>query len=254
MKLLLICLFSFFSLSSQADFSQLADTIDQIKPSIVAVGTYLPSRAPRAQFKGTGFVIGDGRFVVTNEHVLSSPVNAAKNERIAVFIKKNNKDSLYYANKIASDIVHDIAILKLEKTRLPALKLSRSKVREGELYAFTGYPIGMVLGLYPVTHQGIISAISPVVIPMIKSRHLNAKIIKRLRNPYMVYQLDATAYPGNSGSPLFNTLTGEVIGIINKVFVKESKEKILSEPSGITYAIPASHLVDLLKKHKISVD
>ena len=53
-----------------------------------------------------------------------------------------------------------------------------------------------------------------------------------------VFQLDATAYPGNSGSLLYDPETGEVVGIINKLFVKESKEVVLEKPSGITYAIP----------------
>jgi S1-C subfamily serine protease len=104
----------------------------------------------------------------------------------------------------------------------------------------------MVLGLYPVTHRGIISAITPNVIPAIRSGSLNLKMLHRLQEPYNVFQLDATAYPGNSGSPLYNTETGEVIGVINKVFVQESKENVLSNPSGISYAIPINHVEKLL--------
>ena len=62
----------------------------------------------------------------------------------------------------------------------------------------------------------------------------------------MVYQLDATAYPGNSGSPLYDANTAEVIGIINKVYVKSTREAVLSDPSGITYAIPVKFLLPLL--------
>jgi S1-C subfamily serine protease len=54
--------------------------------------------------------------------------------------------------------------------------------------------------------------------------------------------LDATAYPGNSGSPLYIPETGEVVGVINKVFVKESREAVLEKPSGITYAIPVRYV------------
>ena len=53
-----------------------------------------------------------------------------------------------------------------------------------------------------------------------------------------IFQLDATAYPGNSGSLLYDPETGEVVGVINKVFVKESKEAFLEKPNGITYATP----------------
>ena len=77
-------------------------------------------------------------------------------------------------------------------------------------------------------------------------------MIKRLKNPYFVYQLDATAYPGNSGSPLFDAANGKILGVINKVFIKESKESVLQKPSGITYAIPGKYIIKLLKENKIS--
>jgi len=158
---------------------------------------------------------------------------------------------MFEAKVVAVDKEHDIAILQLVNGLLPATGLSNAKVREGQTVAFTGFPIGMVLGLHPVTHTGIISAISPVVLPMLRSRQLNAKLMKRLQDPYDVYQLDATAYPGNSGSPVYEKETGKVIGIVNKVFIKESKETVLSKPSGITYAIPIRYLDDLLKKNNL---
>ena len=65
---------------------------------------------------------------------------------------------------------------------------------------------------------------------------------------FPVLQLDATAYPGNSGSPVYDPESGDVLGIINMVFVKGTKEAALTQPSGITYAIPASHLQALLAK------
>jgi serine protease Do len=67
---------------------------------------------------------------------------------------------------------------------------------------------------------------------------LTPKLIKRADDPFTIFQLDATAYPGNSGSPLYDGETGEVIGVINSVFVKGAKENALRDPSGITYAIP----------------
>ncbi|HNM56654.1 MAG TPA: S1C family serine protease, partial [Thauera aminoaromatica] len=63
---------------------------------------------------------------------------------------------------------------------------------------------------------------------------------------FRVYQLDATAYPGNSGSPLYDPASGEVIGVLNMVFVKSTKEKVLADPSGISYAIPVEYLQRLI--------
>ena len=67
---------------------------------------------------------------------------------------------------------------------------------------------------------------------------------------FPIFQLDATAYPGNSGSPVYDAATGEVVGVINMVFVKGTKESVLTQPSGITYAIPAKYLQDLVQKSR----
>ena len=232
--------------------ANLPNILNRIKPAVMAVGTYMPARNPRAVFLGTGFVVGDGRLVVTNAHVTSKKLDTAHLERYAVFYRQNQKEHMQVANLIATDEEHDLAVLSLEQGPLPTLELGDSdRVREGELYAFTGYPIGMVLGLYPVTHRSIISAISPNAIPVIASRQLNVKMVKKLATPYNVFQLDATAYPGNSGSPLYDIETGKVIGIINKVFVQGSKENAISHPSGISYAIPSVYISQLLAQKGI---
>ena len=226
----------------------LADAITKIKPAIVAIGTYMPKRNPRSVFLATGFAVGDGSLIVTNAHAIPETIDHEHLEQVAVFYRKDNADKAIIATEVALDKEHDLAVLKITGEQLPALELgSVSSVREGQLYAFTGFPIGMVLGLYPVTHRGIISAITPNAIPMLSSNQINEKLLRRLQNPYNVFQLDATAYPGNSGSPLYDPDTGKVIGVINKVFVQESKENILSKPSGISYAIPVNHVENLLK-------
>lgn len=246
--LFLPCLIGFSYIENSYAESVLSETIIKVKPSIVAVGTFMPGRNPRAVFLGTGFAVADGSIIVTNEHVLPPILDNKHLEQLAVFYHKDNEDKIIFAKEVSLDNEHDVAILKLSESVLPPLKLGDvTTVREGQLYAFTGYPMGMVLGLYPVTHRGIISAISPNIIPMLKSAQLNAKLLTRLREPYDVFQLDATAYPGNSGSPLYDPDSGAVVAVINKVFVQESKENILSKPSGITYAIPINHIEKLLK-------
>jgi len=247
-KLFFFCVSMIFV---QPVFASLADVIDVTKKSVVAVGTYMPKRSPKGIFLGTGFAISNGDLVVTNAHVLPKNVNTKSIETIAIFFRNGKHVKMLKARAVAIDKEHDIAVLKLLAGKLPAMELTDSLVREGQLVAFTGYPIGMVLGVYPVTHRGIVSAISPVALPVLNARQLNSKLMRRLRDPYNVYQLDATAYPGNSGSPVYETETGKVIGIVNKVFIKETKETILSKPSGITYAIPIRHLNDLLKKSNL---
>src|ERR1044071_6536087 len=235
-----------------AQAQNLPDTIEKIKPSIVAIGTFQKTRRPPSIFRGTGFVIGDGLHVATNAHVMPDKIDGEKKESLAVFSGKADRIEIREATKIAEDLDHDLVILKITGRPLSPMVIGDSnRVREGETYAFTGFPIGMVLGLNAVTHRGLISAVTPVVIPQLSSQLLNNKVLVRLTAPYNVFQLDATAYPGNSGSPLYQPDTGQVIGIINKVFIQETKESVLQKRSGISYAIPIVHLQDLLKKIRI---
>ena len=221
-------------------------TIKKLKPSIVGVGTYQPTRRPAAKLLGTGFVVGDGRHVATNHHVADIALDIEAKERLVVFIGVGKEAKYVSATVSRSNPTHDLALLRIPQV-LPAVRLgSQSFIDEGSSIAFTGFPIGSILGLYPATHRGMISAITPIAIPSASSRQLKADKIKRLRNPIQVYQLDATAYPGNSGSPVYRPDSGEVVGVLNQVFVKSTKEDVLSKPSGISYAIPIRHLRALL--------
>ena len=92
------------------------------------------------------------------------------------------------------------------------------------------------------------------MIPSRGSKDLGVKSVTRLRKAFDVFQLDATAYPGNSGSPLYDPESGRVIGVLNMVFVKQTKENVLSDPSGIAYAIPISHVTDLLKRAGVKIN
>jgi len=229
--------------------ADLPATIEQVKPGIVGVGTVQKTRRPPYKIVGTGFVVADGNHVITNAHVIPEEINTAKLEYLSIFTGKDKQMNVRQAVRIKVDEVHDLALLRFEGKPLPALSLGQSSlVREGEEYAFTGYPLGIIFGLYPVTHRGIISSIVPIALQANAANQLDPAQIKRLRRPYTVFQLDATAYPGNSGSPLFHPGSGEVIAVINKVFVKEGRENVLAKPSGISYAIPIEHAKKLLKQ------
>ncbi len=230
--------------------ADLVRMLPQIKPSIVAVGTYQRTRSPAFRFLGTGFAVGDGRLVATNAHVVPESIASEQMEMLVVVSPgEEQTGKVHPVQRVASDRGHDIALLRLQGGGvLPPLPLATGEqVQEGQSVAFTGFPIGNVLGMTPVTHRGIVSAITPIGIPQANSRDLNPALVRRLSGEvFRVYQLDATSYPGNSGSPLFDPETGEVIGIMNMVFVKSTKESVLTDPSGISYAIPVEHLRKLL--------
>lgn len=234
----------FFLSGWHAAHADLPALVERIKPSIVAVGTFKKTQSPPFVFRGTGFVFGNGNQVVTNAHVL--PASGTPDDPLlAILIRsKGSEGSLRLAQVTHRKPEQDLAILRFDGPPLPALRLGDSSaIREGQDIAFTGFPIGGTLGYSPVTHRGTISAITPIGIPGGNANQLTPQLIQQLkRGSFDVFQLDATAYPGSSGSPVFELESGTVIGIVNMVFVKGSKEAAISQPSGITYAIPSNHL------------
>jgi len=229
--------------------ADITDVLPRIKASVAGVGTLHPLRSPRIKLLGTGFVVADGRHVITNAHVAPVLMEEEKGESIAIFLRGPDGIIVRKASILASDAEHDLLLLTFEGDAVPAMNLGDSEqAREGQLYYFTGYPIGAALGLYPATHRAGLAAIAPIFSPPASTQGLTAKLIKRADNPFLMFQLDATAYPGNSGSPLYDGNTGAVIGVINSVFVKGAKENALRDPSGITYAIPARYVQVLLDK------
>ena len=231
-------------------FSALPELIQRVKPSVVAVGTFDKTRSPAFIMRGTGFAVASGNLIATNAHVIPPSLSASGNEALVVRLPlENGASQQRIARLVTSDSSHDLAVLEVDGPPLPALRLNTNLASEGQSVIFMGFPIGTVLGLSTVTHRAIISSVTPIALPGGNSQQLNERVIRQLKSGvFNVYQLDGTAYPGNSGGPLLDAETGEVIGIINMVFVKGTKEAALSQPSGISFAIPASHLTGLIGK------
>lgn len=223
----------------------LPELIARTKPSVVGVGSVSREPKPHTQFAGSGFVAGDGNQVVTNAHVVDAVEK--RGGGVVVLVPRGRTVEARPARVVGRDARRDLALLRVEGPPLPALRLGDSeRVREGEAIAVTGYPIGGVLGLNASTHLGIVSSITPVSIPAESARELTPERIEALREPFEVFQLDLTAYPGHSGSPVLLTATGEVVAVLNSIVVKNVKENALSEPSAIAYAIPTRHVRSLL--------
>lgn len=234
--------------------AQPPDTIARVKASVVAVGTVQKLRSPQFQFLGTGFAVGDGSLIATNAHVLPGLLDPERRQTLAILQSAAPRDGREQVQarevkRVGLDVGHDLAVLKLEGEPLPALVLANSEgVREGQSVLFTGFPIGSVLGPFPATHRAMVAAITPIAIPQGRAADLDAATARRITTgAFPVFQLDGTAYPGNSGSPVYDAGTGAVIGVLNMVLVKTTKEAILAQPSGIAYAVPIVHLRALLE-------
>lgn len=221
--------------------------VKAMKQSIVGIGSFEIMRTPAMAFKGTGFVVHDGHYVITNYHVIATPSDKLNKEKLVVIVGVGRQYRDRDAEVVQVDPDHDLALLRIAGDPLPPVQLgSGALLAEGTAIAITGYPIGSVLGVYPVTHVGVVAAITPIRVPQVTSQLLDSRMI--MRQPFDVYQLDLTAFPGNSGSPLYDARTGKVEAVLNSTFVKETKERALSEPTGISFAIPIVYAHDLLRK------
>ena len=173
---------------------------------------------PKAQSLGSGFVISDDGYILTNNHVIE---DADK-----IIVRLSDRRELD-AELIGKDKRSDLAVLKIKADDLPVVKLGNSnKLRPGEWVLAIGSPFGFD---YSVT-AGIVSA---------KGRSLP-------RENYVPFiQTDVAINPGNSGGPLFN-LDGEVIGINSQIYSRTGGYM------GVSFAIPiniAMTVVEQLKEN-----
>lgn len=176
----------------------------------------LPQGEFRQRGLGSGFVISEDGFIITNNHVVE------KANDIEVILEDGEK---YKATIIGKDPKTDLALLKIEpKAKLPAIGFGNSDILEiGDWVVAIGNPFG--LG-HTVT-AGIVSA---------KGRSLGLGAYDDF------IQTDAAINPGNSGGPLFN-LKGEVVGV---------NTAILAGGQGIGFAIPSGMAKNVIEQLKNS--
>lgn len=229
--------------------SGLPALIDAARGSVLPLGGFDPLASPRFAFRGTAFVVGDGRHVLTNQHVIKG---APTGTRLALQRPLANGQAEWrLLELVALDDAHDLALLRFDGEPLTPLRLAPGDdAREGLDIALIGFPIGGVLGYRPVTHRGIIASIAAITLPAANAARLTDRSVAQLRRgSFDIFQLDATAYPGHSGGPVFDVARGEVIAIVNMVLTKGGREEALRYPSGISYAIPVRFARELLAEH-----
>ena len=194
--------------------------LDKIPPELREFFNNIP-RMPqmdgrKVSSQGSGFLISSEGLIVTNAHVVN---NATK---ITVSLADKRK---YEAEVIGVDKLSDIALLKIEATKLPYVSLGDSdKLDVGQWVVAIGAPFGLD---YTAT-QGIVSALS---------RSLPTETYV----PFI--QTDAAVNPGNSGGPLFD-LAGNVIGVNSQIFSKSGGYM------GVSFAIPINIVKNVTEQLK----
>ena len=176
---------------------------------------------------GTGFVIYEDGYIVTNWHVIDS------SEKIKIVTSDGNE---YNARIIGKDEYYDVALLKIDldaSVRLPSVEFADSDKIEISDPVIT---IGNPFGLGKTVTAGIISY---------KGRNLSGKISELGENSHLVsyIQTDAAVNYGNSGGPLFSA-NGKVIGMIT-VFASDGLRS-----TGINFAIPSNILLKVIGQLK----
>ena len=175
---------------------------------------------------GSGFIISADGYVVTNEHVVG-------NAQEIIVATQDGKE--YPATLIGKDRVSDIALLKIEKNDLPAVRMGNSKdILIGEWAIAFGNPFGLFVNGQPTVTVGVISAVDRDFSP------LEGRVYEDM------IQTDAAINPGNSGGPLCNA-DGEVIGMNTFIFTGSSQN---SGSVGVGFAIPSNHILEVIKRLK----
>jgi len=228
--------------------TSLAPLIERLKPAVVNISTTTVTKHPRGlrrgqipdgmerffglppgageapdelrgQGLGSGFILNDEGYILTNHHVIKD----ATDIRV-----KLADDREYSAKVIGKDPLTDVALIKLSSPPkdLPTVVLGDSDaLRQGDFVLALGSPFGLsgtaTLGIISAKHRGGVGTGSPY-------------------DDFL--QTDAAINPGNSGGPLFN-LRGEVVGINTAIISPQIGQ-------GIGFAVPVNLAKSLLPQLK----
>lgn len=196
---------------------EIANEVMPATVSIYIVQDYSGSEVTLAS--GSGFVITEDGYVVTNKHVIDEAIN---DRQLKIAVRVPGFTEAFNAKIVGSDEQTDIAVIKLNTSeKLKCVVLGNSdSLQVGELAVAIGNPLGSFESTVTV---GVISA---------NSREMNT-------NGYSInlLQTDASINSGNSGGPLINSF-GEVIGVTNA--------KITSA-EGLGFAIPINTIKGIIE-------
>ena len=220
---------------SLANYSGTAiDVASKVQPSIVGIqieysvtSLMFGGYSSNATASGSGIIISEDGYILTNNHVVSSSSNSSyytMSEAQKITVKLYNSNDTYEAKIVGSDSQTDLAIIKIDATGLTPAELGDSNsVKVGEFAMAIGNP----LGLDSSVTCGIVSAI-------------NREVTDEDGNKYIALQTDAAINSGNSGGALVNS-EGKVIGINTLKLSGNGVE-------GIGFAIPISSTLEITQQ------
>ncbi len=207
----------------------------KVQPSIVAitveysVNSIFNMTSGTAVAKGSGIIISEDGYILTNNHVINSSSSSSNyfyeiEKATKVTVKLYNDDTEYTGEIIGTDSQTDLAVIKIDKDGLTPAELGdSSSVQVGEFAMAIGSP----LGLDNSVTAGIVSAV-------------NREVLDDDGNKYVAIQTDAAINSGNSGGALVNS-KGQVIGINTLKLSGTGVE-------GVGFAIPINSTKDIYEQ------
>ena len=184
-------------------------------------GPQQPDDAPRRMSMGSGFIISPDGYVMTNRHVVDGA------DAVTVTLADRRE---FKAKVVGSDQQSDVALLKIDASGLPAVRIGDSnQLKPGQWVVAIGSPFGLD---HSVT-AGIVSAVGRSTPQYTGQQYV----------PFI--QTDVAINQGNSGGPLLNT-RGEVVGINSQIFSQSGGYM------GISFAIPIDMAMGVAKQLRTS--
>lgn len=215
-----------------SEFSNTSINVAQkVLPSIVGITVNYNVNSvfgnSTAKATGSGIIISEDGYIVTNNHVISNESNAsyyAITEATGITVNLYNDSTEYTATIVGTDSYTDLAVIKIDATGLTPATLGNSdNVQVGEFAMAVGNPLGMQSSVT----SGIVSAV-------------NREVTTEDGTTYTAIQTDAAINSGNSGGALVNA-NGEVIGINT---LKLSGDGI----EGMGFAIPINSTTKVISE------
>lgn len=204
-----------------------AEIASKVAPTVIGIKVDIPAQninsfwqTSPVQESGSGIIISEDGYIVTNYHVVESAVEYRNAVITVVFIDGEE----HVARYIGGDEINDLAVVKIEADNLEYAVLGSSgESKVGDYVIAIGNPLGLI-NLYGSVTFGIISGVNR----KIEAENVAEELI----------QTDAAINPGNSGGALINS-KGEVIGI-NTVKLAST------EYEGLGFAIPMDYAKPLI--------
>jgi serine protease Do len=256
MKALVLAFLMVYVMSAQDVEKQLKRTAHFAEFGVLPVWYHDPANTAGWGVVGTGFLVTSDGYFITAAHVLEH--YKPKSAQMTVGLRQRSGDmSGLWFDVVEKDDVHDLALCKVTLPRpkfipepknpgteqpIASLHISEAKPVTGQFIAIAGFPLGSWI---PAIQFGTLAATNTT----------NPNAGRVAAGQRELFQIGASGNMGNSGSPVIELDTGDVIGVVVQAQPAPLFSSIqgvpLAQSSGIMLAVPASWVRDLLKRHSV---